>query len=67
MTFKCPNCETEIFNRAQAHCRTCGVELPSDILLPKPEIKNFEERLEHERKANSAPDVAPPRFSEGLV
>jgi ribosomal protein L37E len=58
--FKCPNCETEIYNRAQKTCRACGFELPAELLLSDAQIRHFEESVERDRKTNCAADVAMP-------
>ena len=60
VNLKCPSCETEIYNRAQRHCRACGHELPAEFLLPDAQIRHFEESIERDRKANCEADVAMP-------
>lgn len=60
MKYKCPSCETEIFNRAQRLCRVCGFTLPAELLLSEAEIRGSEKRAEQERKANCAVDVGLP-------
>jgi predicted RNA-binding Zn-ribbon protein involved in translation (DUF1610 family) len=62
VNMKCPNCETEIYNRAQKHCRTCGHELPAALLLSEAEIRRFEQTQEAHRRANCAVDVASPNI-----
>jgi transcription initiation factor TFIIIB Brf1 subunit/transcription initiation factor TFIIB len=58
--YECPNCETEIYNRAQRLCRACGFKLPAELLLSEIEIRHFEEREAAERKANCAVEAATP-------
>ena len=51
MSFKCPNCQTVLYNRADRHCSICGVMLPAELLLSEAEIRHFEEKREREKKA----------------
>ena len=60
MSFKCPNCRAEIYNRAERHCRTCGFALPAKLLLPEAEIRHCEERVERERRKNGAVEASRP-------
>jgi len=54
MGFKCPNCQTVLYNRALRLCSTCGATLPPEFLLPEPQLKHFEEQAERELKADRA-------------
>ena len=57
MKYKCPNCETELYNRAQRLCRACGHALPADVLLSEVELRRFEESEAEQRKANRTVEV----------
>jgi transcription initiation factor TFIIIB Brf1 subunit/transcription initiation factor TFIIB len=51
MSFKCPNCQTEIYSRASRACLTCGAVLPAELLLSDAQIRHYEELADQERKA----------------
>jgi hypothetical protein len=56
MSFKCPNCETEIYSRAHKTCHTCGSELPRELLLPGAQLRILEENAKRTLKAERDAD-----------
>ena len=50
MSSKCPNCQTTLYSRVHRVCRACGSALPAELLLPEAQIRQFEEKMERERK-----------------
>ena len=70
MSFKCPSCQTEIYNRASRACLTCGAALPAELLLTEAQIRRYEELAEQERKARveaaSGVDTSPPNKIPGI-
>jgi transcription initiation factor TFIIIB Brf1 subunit/transcription initiation factor TFIIB len=56
MSFKCPNCQTQIFSRAHRVCQTCGVALPPELLLPEAQIRYAEEKAKRDLKAELEAD-----------
>jgi hypothetical protein len=65
MSFKCPNCQTKIYNRAHKVCHICGAALPPELLLSKAQIRSTEEKAKRELKAELEADN-PTRISDTL-
>lgn len=57
---KCPSCKTEIYNRAERHCRVCGFNLPAEFLLSEAEIRSHEAKIDQIRRKNFAKEVPDP-------